>query len=73
MELEVMHVVVFEIGLTIKILSILNGNFGKNLTCPQMEPTTSTYEYVSGTYNPIGGLVGIRLEAQKVQGFVWYL
>lgn len=54
-----MHVVVIQSNLKIGNLSMLDGNFGKNLTYPQLEPTKATYEQVSGTYKPVGGHVDV--------------
>lgn len=50
--LEMMHVVVCEIGQQIGILFVLAGNFWNILTYPQSEPMKPTYELISGTTIP---------------------
>lgn len=72
-EIDLWHVVVFKICLEIEIIPIRDNFFGEDLAYSQNGTYEATYELVSSTYETVGGLVGVKLKALKLKGFVWYL
>lgn len=53
------YVVVIKFGLKIKTL--LDGNFGKNLTHLQLEPMKPTYEPIIHISKSVDGHIGVKI------------